>query len=138
MIKTKLNIKSLKRRKSQQNTAQKMKFFIKHFLQHMWPNLQFPVDLVWFKGTSIWDSLKLTFPDIFKLKATHQTRLLFINNILSLLSRGKPSTFLMSLSERSIQSNWSYSKIYQVQSLWMQQCKKHPNSNNSNTIQTYK
>lgn len=38
---------------------------------------------------------------------TYQILLLFISNVLSLLSRGKPSSFLTSLSEKSTVSNWS-------------------------------
>lgn len=38
---------------------------------------------------------------------SYQILLLFISNVLSLLSKGKPSSFLTSLSEKSMVSNWS-------------------------------
>ena len=42
------------------------------------------------------------------LITTYATLLLFTNKDLSLLSKGNPSNFLISLSDRSIVSNWSY------------------------------
>lgn len=38
---------------------------------------------------------------------TYHILLLFTNNVFSLLNKGKPSSFLISLSEKSIASNWS-------------------------------
>lgn len=43
----------------------------------------------------------------FPLADTYHILLLFTNNVFSLLNKGKPSSFLISLSEKSIASNWS-------------------------------
>ena len=43
----------------------------------------------------------------FPLTVTYHILLLFTNNVFSLLNKGKPSSFLISLSEKSIASNWS-------------------------------
>lgn len=41
------------------------------------------------------------------IAGTYHILLLFTNNVFSLLNKGKPSSFLISLSEKSIASNWS-------------------------------